>query len=746
MKTKSKQQFLSKTILAFAMLFLFAASEMWAQKFIQNTLGAQYNATCGGVIKIKTAGFEAPGTLNAFVNNAGNTLGTSANPIPGVVDWASDLAGQQVQALYYERLVVSGGTKTMLDGIFVTGEACPTPVTGYANLATYPFYIAVNGGETVDFQGTFTYTSTTAINIFPTYLDPVTGVDNYDNLNITATGGATIPTGTTVGANSITTIAAAPLTVTGDLILGEDPSTIAGTVTLNDADASITAGQGDIAFNNDLIITAGTLAIPDEAAGDPFGTVTLAGATSLAGTTSIIDLGINSNLIITGSITNGGDGTNLVLDCSSTITYNDTDADQVVLPTLNEDDHRYGNLALSGAPKQGGTASYGNDINICTDFSLADGNLDMYTNSGVLRMQDPAGTATYAANEEVEGAFERVIDFATFGGEYIFNNALTSATFEGVATNPTAFKYTVRPGIAPNNYVAASDVNRKITVDYTGNSGLFAMELKAGYLVGENAWAGVYTQPSLRFYEADGTLVEKVGTGQEYDRATAAANLGYVSLAGIGSATDPIGTDPDNGIGQFLSGNDLLLRAGPTTFYSINDGRWTNPGTWDEGTVPTQIDDAEIRTMVYVGIDGPFAGTAEAGNTTSEAEHYDIAGDPNDPAARTITIADGETRASLIIGNEDNPATYVFKTAFTGGNSFINANTNVTDGPLTPVGHTFPIIAKTNYNSSTDFQGLWIVPWGGSNTPGSERTVSFGTYQIENSGKINNEGVIEIGQ
>lgn len=737
MKTNSKQQFLSKTLLVFAMLFLFAASEMWAQKFIQNTLGAQYNATCGGVIKVKNVDGTTP-ISTAFVNNAGNTLGTSANPIPGVVDWASNVDGQTVQALYYERLVVTGGTKTIPDGIFVTGDACPTYLAGYTNLATYPFYIA--SGD-VDFIGTFTYASDNPINIFPTSEDPVTGVNNYNNLSLTATGGSTIVAGTTVGANSITTLATAPLTVTGDLILGDSISTIAGTVTLNDADASITAGQGDIAFNNDLIITAGTLAIPDEAAGDPFGTVTLAGATSLAGTTSIIDLGINSNLIITGSITNGGDGTNLVLDCSSTITYNDTDADQVVLPTLNEDDHRYGNLALSGAPKQGGTASYGNDINICTDFSLADGNLDMYTNSGVLRMQDPAGTATYAANEEVEGAFERVIDFATFGGEYIFNNALTSATFEDVATNPTAFKYTVRPGIAPNNYVAASDVNRKITVDYTGNSGLFAMELKAGYLVGENAWAGVYTQPSLRFYEADGTLVEKVGTGQEYDRATAAANLGYVSLAGIGSTADAIGTGT-NDIAEFKSGNDLLLRAGPTTFYSVNDGRWTNPGTWDEGTVPTQIDDAEIRTLVYVGIDGPFGPTTDVNNLTSEYDHYDLAGSGDDPAARTITIADGYDRASLVIGNEDNPAGYVFKTAYTSGNSFINANTNVTDGP------TFPIAAKATFTNAANssFQGLWVVPWGGSNTPGSERTVSFGTYQIENSGKINNEGVIEVGQ
>lgn len=557
--------------------------------------------------------------------------------------------------------------------------------------------------------------------------------------------------GTIIGANSITTGSTSPLTVLGDLILGDDPSTLAGTVTLNDAGASITAGPGDIVFNNDLTVTAGTLAIPDGVVG-AFGTVTLEGITELTATTSIIDLGTNADLIITGSITNGGNGTNLLLDCSSTITYNDTDAGQEVLPTLNVDGNRYGNLVLSDAAKTGGTASYGNDINICTNFSLADGNLNMYSNSGALRMNNPDGVVAYAANEEVEGRFVRMVN-ATKLDAYMFNNKMTSATFLADVNNPDSVQFNVRPGEAPNNYDATKDVDRKITVNYSGNPAAFEMELKAGYLLAEGpdagAWTAPYTENSLRFYESDATQVEKVGTGEVYGRGDAGANLGYVALTGIGSATTAIGVVPDNDIGQFLSGNDLLLRAGPTTFYSVEDGRWTNIATWDEGTVPTQIDDAEVRTMVYVGIDGPFAGTGAGGNTTSEFAHYDLAGEGDDPAANKIIIADGYTRASLIIGNEDNPDNYVFKTAYTAGNSFINQNTKVADGPLLPVGHTFPIIAKGAYTSATDFQGLWIVPWGTSVDPlypTSTKTASFGTYQIGNSGKINNEGVIEIGQ
>ena len=261
------------------------------------------------------------------------------------------------------------------------------------------------------------------------------------------------------------------------------------------------------------------------------------------------------------------------------------------------------------------------------------------------------------------------------------------------------------------------------------------MAIQAGYLESEKAnWDSPYSHTSLRFYEADGTDVEKVGTGQEYGRGSATGdNLGYVSLAGIGSTTDGIGSGT-NDIAQFMSGNDLLLRSGRTTFYSINDGRWTNPATWDEGTVPTSIDNVEIRDMVYVGIKGSFAGTGEDGNQTPEHSHYGGDG----AAANTITIAqkkavDGSPFPSLIIGNEDNPADYVFKTA-AAGTSFTNLNTN---SPSL----VFPLEdAKNTITSSNVFNGLWLI----SLTQDS-RIPAFGTSQIENSGTINNEGIIELG-
>ena len=119
MKTKFT---FSKTFLIFAIALMLAAGELWSQQFIQQTAGAQYNASCSGVIKIKSnCGTPNVAIDNAFVNEDGNTLGTATKPIPGIVDWASKATGQEVQVLYYESLVVSGGTKTIPTGVVVTG-------------------------------------------------------------------------------------------------------------------------------------------------------------------------------------------------------------------------------------------------------------------------------------------------------------------------------------------------------------------------------------------------------------------------------------------------------------------------------------------------------------------------------------------------------------------------------------------------------------------------------------------------
>jgi hypothetical protein len=77
--------------------------------------------------------------------------------------------------------------------------------------------------------------------------------------------------------------------------------------------------------------------------------------------------------------------------------------------------------------------------------------------------------------------------------------------------------------------------------------------------------------------------------------------------------------------------------------------------------LPSEDDNVEIRHMVYAGIAGPFAGTVATGNTTSEASVYGT-----NPAANSIIVAN-LPNAAFILGNEDNGATYVFRTKSTTG-------------------------------------------------------------------------------
>lgn len=705
----------------FSMLIAFMglmAAEMSAQDFTNIGTGT-YNAVCGAVIKMKSD----TGTIS------GNLIGTNAaNVIPGVVDWASTRVGQNVKPYFYTLLVLSGGTKNVASGVNVLGGICADLLTGYntpGGLDTYP-YIVTGGAAT--YAGQFSYSGITDQNIFP---------DTYDSLNIAGAGNATVRTGTTVTAVTMTSSSDAPVLIAGNLSLTTGNSNLQGLVTV-DTTGTFAVGLGDVNIGGDLALN-GTLDIDNGAGG--LGTVTLGGTTTI-GTSGILQLGQTGDLVINGAVSNVGDGNNLAMDCLSSITYSGIGGTQIILPTLNTAGHTYGNLFLKSGNKQSGTASYGNNVSICTNFSLDTFKLNMYANNGTLIMNNPAGTAVYTALAEVEGKMKRVTDATS--KSYTFNNAATSVSLAANVNNPDSIIFNIRPGVAPNDYNVAKDVNRKINLTYVDNAGHFAMTAQAGYLIGEGpgAWAAPYTQNSIRMYEAaTAPAREKIGTGNNPVRTAATATgFGSISLAGI---TDTSNSTLTNGIGYFASGNDILLSAGPTTFYSIADGRWTNPNTWDEASVPDSIDNAEIRHSVYVGIDGSFIGTAggaddtPTNNTKSEYSHY---GNTNNPAVNNILIVQktagtGTPNPALIVGNEDNPDNYVFRTSVNG---------TVTNNNTTANNLAFPLVAATTAKNtvvSGDIQGVWLVPYlTGTKIPG------LGAFDFQNAGNFNNQGLIEVGK
>jgi hypothetical protein len=710
-------------------VLLASSTDVLSQQFIMQTGGATYNATCGAVIKMKS-------TTGTFVNNGGNTLGITAavNAIPGVVDWAAISAGQTAQGLYYELMVLSGAAnKNIADGVYITGGVCATSLAGY-DFSVYPFYIdGPQVATTNTFAGTFHYIGTTQT-VFP-----VSGDDPYNNLDLSNGAGTyTIADNLETDVNGTITLPAGnTMDVLGDLftgLIGIAPVTnIAGTVTVNNA-GTINVRTGDLAFDGSVTVTDGS--IISDAALDGTVIVGATGSLSLAATTGILNFASGTDLEITGSISNSGDGTNLDFDCLSTVTYNSAVAGQLVLPTLETSGNSYGNLTLLSANKTGGTTSYGDNVNICTNLSVTGPDLDMRTHVGsYVQMLTPSDTnVTYAADEEVLGGFRRKLATAVAGTEYIYNNHKTSVDFATVGVG-TYYQLFVNRDASPNQYVAATDVNRKVVAsyDFTGMD----YTLKVGYLTSENPTfptvPGGLLEADLKFFEADfaNTASEKVaGVGYGRDVLTAMHSL---SLGGLLDGADAV----DGTVEKIIaSGNDVILRAN-NTMVTILDGRWSNPNVWDEGRIPQQADNVEIRTMIYVGIDGPFAGTIGGAddtptlNTRAEAADYTAGAS----AANTITIGNyPAAHASLIVGNEDNGA-YTHKTFFM-GTSFVNNNTTAPSAA-------FPIItAKNTFLDHNGFNGLWITNFVTGLTPG---TPAFGTEQLQNSGAINNQGIIEIG-
>lgn len=720
------------TLVVFAVVMIAVPTQ--AQDFENNT-GGTYNATCNAVIKMKTNGGVFDGTAPLGVDKA--------NAIDGTVDWASTIDAQAVQPRYYTNLFLSGGTKTLATGIFVvgsgtnTGVGCPTALAGYEDLnGGYPYWIE---GTSATYTGTFTFDGAGAQNIFG---------DNYDVLALTDAGTKTIPTGQTVDVTSISSLATTPLDVIGTLNLGANPSSLAGTVALSAATAVINAGVGTTDFTNTLTITAGTLAA--QSGDGAVSTVDI----NLVGTTSVLDFGDNTNLVISGTLDNDGDGTNLDFTCLSTVTY-DGGVDQPVAPTIST--NKYGNLTLTGGNKvvgNAGFAGFADDIYACGNFNVNGPNLSMLTaadgtspeSGGILFLTDATKTVTYAANEEVIGSMSRATDRNT-PAAYTMNNAETVLTLlVDDDDNPNEIQLYVRPGVSPQGYQASTDVNRQVRFDYlnanTGANNGFDFTAEIGYLYDESptgGWAGQNTQDRLRLYEADATdlptQIEKLtgGVAPTPNNATGTGDLGSVTIQNLSNAA---AAPTPNGIDLFYTGNDIVLRTGPTTFYSKNDGRWSNPNTWDEGATPTASDDVEIRHVVYAGIDGPFVGTLALNNTSPEDGLYGTA-----DAANNVTIIDADAAAgfanpALVIGNEDNGATYVL--SFAG--DLINKNNGSTT--VFPFNTGADELKGKSDFSVSDFNGLWLINkllTDGSNTP------KLGMQNIINTGTVNNEGIIELG-
>jgi hypothetical protein len=711
-----------------------------------------------------TASFVNEGTLEFSATNhvsripavgavAGAlAVGSAGLPIGGLTDW-NGTAGQDVLPLYYNDLTVSeAGTKT-----FATGET--TFIAGDYSI----------GGT----SGTRDYTGST-LNF--NYADPTTagdsqtipGESNYNNIvmseagdktilaattaialgttEMTSTSGSFLVAGNYTGTGNFTQDAAAgsiDISGAGDLELAGSGAAhnLAGDVNLNSGDGSTTATLAVNAADNGTAEFGGTVTVTEGVIDIDAGTGTFSGTIALVDdVNSTLDVADNSTFEVSGTFTNARDERdNMTFAANSTALYSNTAAQNVI---SSSDANPYGNLTLTGGDK-GNAVGDETETNvvIAGDFSLTGGNFTVDDNQAndasdarSLVMADNTQTISFDSDaEEVIGGVRWVAGTTGFtnGTTYTLANADASFSFpNATGTAGAAGNYLELrsyPDALPRGYDADTDVDRlyQLWYDYTTWSDI-TLQL-SWKEADEGTWAADATRDeTVRFWESDGpdatTDIEKIVTGvlSAYNRNQAGGtDFNTTRLAGIDPGTLPSSAENVDGTpdSEFGHTNDFVLRSGPTIFYTINNGRWSNPATWDEGIEPTSNDEAVILHTVHAGytrtIDG--FGTAEA---TPGALATSIRIDPN--------AANGG--ASLLIGGSANFAT----TGDEGTLEIVQATTRNISAP-----DDAELIAGTDTNQNALYNGgLYIFNGSNLNVTGCFTT---------NNGDFGNAGQFTSG-
>jgi hypothetical protein len=660
-------------------------------RFTSNT--GQFRNAQSNIANITNNGwFIFEGTDNLFTDGTGTNdnfpaLGSRCDfRVPGNMRYTASSGTQNVQARYYTNLEMDGpSAKAIPDAVYVSGT-----------------YTAAGGNRT--YSGTFYYDGTGDQTIFAE--TATSGSFNrYNNLEIrTGSGACAAGTSTKTIADNETislmgnfsSATQTTLELKGQLFAVN--ATASGPITINDPTPGTTLAElrttGTATYAANVTVTAGLFNVAGGTATVQSG-VTLSLANS---TNAQLQLGGGTTLDIAGVLQNNLPArTNWTFDATSTIRFTSTAAGQTIPYTVAS--NPYGNVYTSGGTKS--TEASG-DVVMAGNLTVESGDITV-ASTRVWNMTSASATVTYSgagANSEIVGKMQRVI--SSTGVPYTFNNAQTQVTFTA-GTLPTTMTLAVLPQTNPNNYYdPTKDVQRQVTVSWSGSNDWTAT-FRVGYK--ESEVPGGVDQSSLRFYESPSSgPLEKVSTGYAYTRSAASgANLGYIQLAGI----QGIGTPVPNGFRYITSGNELLLRGGPSVFYPIASGRWSNPATWDEGVEPSPSDEVVINGFtVHVG----YVRTIDNYNVNEAypnqlAARITIGSSPNSAllfgstsGAKTFSLNVGAGVPGEIINNRAGTATITSGTPDT-GNSPIDAGLVV----YTTTGNEITLQAKSLQNNGTLF-------------------------------------------
>lgn len=740
--------------LAACMLFA-GVADATAQNYVHGA-DATLNNAGGAILRLggNTSQFRnyAPTTTNivnngvidvplnvngdAFADGTGNVAGATALGstaplrVPGTVRYSFATTGTQtVQGRYYNNLdLANAGQK------------------GYNNNTVYVSGAYTAAGGDRDYgTSNFIYDGTVAQTILGE--DGTTSnINRYYNLNTQNAGGKTVANATEVRVSNAFTMEAsntATLTINGTLRSegGTTQQAGAGTIAVDGATALLNLGSTTATFsatNNVALNNGGTLNTDVGAATfagastvndglfnvagtglvtvDATGTLTLANAAS-----AIITVAAGSQMDVAGTFANNfAARTNMNFNDLSTVRY--TGSGQTIVSTVTS--NPYGNLIVTNASK-----TVAGNIFVSNNFGAYDNNLPMANDT--LFMTDPTAAANYGSGIEVVGRMNRTI--ASTAAALTFNNEATILTMTSGPV-PASMTFDVRPGTAPNQYDNTTDVNRKITIGYPTTG--WRAQIRAGYKTSDipGSWAATTNESNLRFYEAAPTVAEKLGTGSAYNRNTTATlpAMRYLELANIQATTGAVDAIAD---GYFASGNDLLLRGGPTTFYTVNNGRWSNPNTWDEGVQPSASDNTVINHTVHVGYrrNGVDGGSAN-GRIPEDGGASGTAFTSSNIALANNTTISNLPGASLLFGSNNGGSADELSGSINW--SFIGSLTN--DRVAATITPDNAALGST-YSSSTNYDGLINFA-----TPGTSSLIlSTGLF---NNGALSNGGLIRVGQ
>ncbi len=717
-----------------------------------STAGQYRNANTTRTDLVNSGTIEFQGATNLFTDAAGAPGGATALGVDGTT-WRVDgtvmynsASAQTIQDRYYSNLSTdAAGAKAIPNNVYVSEVYS----NGGAGLRTY--------------SGTFYYDGSAAQDIAPeTNLSGAT--NRYESLDISGGGIKTVQNTSGVGgevyvANDFSSDGTTAIVIEDDMSVGivaGSGSTVAGAMSISAASAegTFTMGAASIDYSGAVLIgsaNVGSFTLNGAGTGTFSGVATVADGSTLAMSASIggsmnvdgtlallggtsgglLNIGTADLMNVNGVFTNAFTArTNMTFDATSTIAYNNASAQNMITTVQT---NPYGNLTttLGGTKSPDNSGGSNDNIFVLGNLSVTGGDIDMLGGTdGYLALSgDGTATVAYGGAEEVIGKMRYT---NSLGGNlttstYTLNNTNTNITFTafagGGANPPDFWEMDSRPATPPLNYVAATDVNRRLitTYDDVPANAAWVATIQTWYTVAETPPAA---EALLKFYESGGATTERIGGTGAALSLNAAANT--MSLAGItGSDVATL----DGVVDEFQdSDSDLMMRASDV-IYAVNHGRWSNPETWDTYLEPTPSDNVIIDSY-----------TVHAGFTRANVDNYTtVEFYPTDMAV-SLTI-EANANSSLIVGGGNSSDEY--------NGTFIFSQNPVVNNRADAGGN--PGVSSADYATMKDEQ---IIPPGtmtgvkdglliydAATATGSLRAITL----TNAGGTIYNGGLLEIG-